>query len=322
MSRYNEADLSRLTRICIGERGSKVAVGLLAGIPEAPCSFADLWDSLPDILGAASLRALARAIVTARAKGRPVIWMFGAHAIKVGLGPILNHFIEEDLATLLAVNGAFTIHDAELALWGKTSEEVAAELHAGRFGMAQETAAFINTATARCAEEPLGLGEAIGQALAERAVEQVIPSVLGTCHGRGIPVTVHLAIGTDITHQHPEFSGAAAGAGSARDFRILAAHLDEVAGAVVVNVGSAVILPEVFLKALSVAINLGARVDGLVTATFDFQRHYRPMENVIRRPVPQDGQGHYIVGHHEILLPPLLQGLLLERGRLGASAAG
>lgn len=319
MSRHPEADLRRLTRTNIDARASKVAEGMLASVPDPPCSFGDFWDSLPDLLGAASLRSLARAIVTARAAGRPVVWMCGAHVIKVGLGPLLNRLIAEDLITLLAVNGAFTIHDAELALWGKTSEDVAAELHAGRFGMVQETAAFLNGATARCAEESLGLGEAIGSALAARGGDQVTPSVLSTCHAAGIPATVHLAIGTDITHQHPEFSGGAAGAGSARDFRILAAHLAALAGAVVVNVGSAVILPEVFLKAVSVAINLGARADGLITATLDFQRHYRPMENVVRRPVPESGQGYYIVGHHEILLPLLLQGLLLERGRVGAT---
>lgn len=315
MGRYEEIDLRGLKRIGIGDRQSGVKRGMLARPPEEPDSFTGFWDGMPETLAAADLRALARAIVAARRRGRPVIWMLGAHVIKVGLGPLLIRLLREDLVTLVAVNGAFTIHDAELALWGKTSEDVAKELHMGRFGMVRETAELINGAALQGAQRGEGLGEAIGRCLVERCGEWVTESVVGACYQSRIPVTVHVAVGTDITHQHPEFSGEATGECSARDFRILAGHLKQLEGAVVVNVGSAVILPEVFLKALSVVINLGSSSKGLVTATLDFNRHYRPLLNVVQRPQRGQGRGYYLVGHHEILLPLLLQGILCERIR-------
>lgn len=317
MGRYPEIDVDKIRRISMSSRQSKITPGMFVKLPPNPASFADFWDGLPDVLAGRDLRALARAIAEARRQGRPVIWMMGAHVVKVGLGPLLIDLMKRDLLTLLAVNGAFAIHDAELALWGHTSEEVADELHQGRFGMVRETSDVINSAAREAADEDLGLGEAIGRALAGRGAAGAGKSILGTCYERGLPTTVHVAIGTDIVHQHPEFSGAATGAASARDFRIFAAHLMEMAGAVVVNVGSAVVMPEVFLKAFSMARNLGASPEGLVTATLDFQRHYRPLNNVVQRPHPGERQGHYIVGHHEIMLPMLYQGILLERDRLG-----
>jgi len=315
MSRYPEADLTRLQRTHIAQRRSKVDAARSARPAQTPESFDAFWDGLPDLLAARDLRSLARAIVAARAQERPVVWMFGAHVIKVGLAPLLRQLIDADLATCFAVNGAFAIHDAELALWGETSEDVAAELHRGRFGMVAETTQFLNAATREAAERDEGLGEAVGRNLVASGAPGSPLAVLGHCYARAVPATVHVAIGTDITHQHPEFSGAAAGAASARDFRILAAHLGALQGAVVLNVGSAVVMPEVFLKACSVAINLGAEPTGLVTATLDFTRHYRPSENVVRRPPGAGGTGHYLVGHHEILLPLLVQGVLLERRR-------
>lgn len=322
MSRYEEADLRRIATEGVAARRSKVSAESLARVADDPGSFAQLWDGLPPYLASRDLHALARAVAGARANGRPVVWMLGAHTIKVGLGPILLSLVREKLATLLAVNGAFAIHDLELALWGRTSEEVEAGLHEGRFGMARETAAVLNAAAVEGARREEGLGEAIGRALAERRPEWRAESVLGACFEAGVPVTVHVAIGTDIVHQHPDFSGAATGECSARDFRILAGHLREMAGAVVVNVGSAVILPEVFLKAFSVAANLGARSEGLVTATLDFVRHYRPLRNVVQRPPGPKGAGYYIVGHHEIMLPLLYQGIRLESLRLAEGTAG
>jgi hypothetical protein len=318
MSRYPEADLRRVRTTPVSERVSKVRAESLARPASDPASFAGLWDGLPPYLAADDLRALARAIVGARARRRPVVWMFGAHVVKVGLSPVVLALAREDLATLIAVNGAFAIHDAELALWGRTSEEVEAGLHAGTFGMARETAEVVNGAAVEGARLGEGLGEAIGRALAARRAAWCTESVLGVCHEAGLPVTVHAAIGTDIVHQHPGFSGAAVGECSARDFRILAAHLSEMAGGVVVNVGSAVILPEVFLKAFSVAVNLGASSEGLVTASLDFVRQYRSQRNVVERPPGPGGRGYSIVGHHEILLPMLHQGLRLERSRLAA----
>lgn len=316
MSRYEEADLRRLATEAVAGRHSKVSAASLARPAADPGSFAQLWDGLPPHLAAEDLRALARAIAGAKVRGRPIVWMCGAHVIKVGLGPILLSLVREGWATLLAVNGAFAIHDLELALWGWTSEEVEAGLRQGRFGMVRETAAVLNAAASEGARRGEGLGEAIGRALAERRSEWHAESVLGAGFEAGIPMTVHVAIGTDIVHQHPDFSGAATGECSARDFRILAGHLKEMAGAVVVNVGSAVVLPEVFLKAFSVAANLGARSEGLVTATLDFVKHYRPLRNVVQRPPGPDGAGYFIVGHHEIMLPLLYQGIRLESLRL------
>jgi len=322
VSRYEEADLRRVATEGVARRRSKVSAESLVRPAADVESFAQLWDGLPSYLAARDLRSLARAIARARAGSRPIVWMLGAHTIKVGLGPILLCLVRERLATLLAVNGAFAIHDLELALWGHTSEEVEAGLHQGRFGMARETAAVLNAAAAEGARRGEGLGEAIGRALVERRSEWRAESVLGGCYEAGVPVTVHVAIGTDIVHQHPDFSGAATGEGSACDFRILAGHLKGMAGAVVVNVGSAVILPEVFLKAFSVAANLGARSEGLVTATLDFVRQYRPLRNVVERPPGPEGAGYYIVGHHEIMLPLLFQGIRLECQRLGDGTAG
>lgn len=319
MGRYPEADLHRLRRTSIEQRASLVGAPSLARPPADPGSFEQFWDGLPDLLAARELKLLVRAILAARRDGRPVVWMFGAHVVKTGLVPLLIRLLDEDLATLCAVNGAFAIHEAELALWGETSEAVADALPSGRFGMARETAAFVNGASLEAAERGEGLGEALGRLLLARREAWRIPSFLGACYERGIPATVHVAIGTDIVHQHPDFSGEATGAASARDFRILAAHLQDLAGAVVLNVGSAVLLPEVFLKACSVAINLGASSERLVTATLDFAVNYRCAENVVRRPPGPGGRGCYILGHHELLLPLLFQGLLLERDRATSS---
>jgi len=319
MGRHREADLSRLTRTSIRERASKVDVAAQARPPARPDSFADLWDGLPDLLAGRDLRSVAVAIVRAQAAGRPVVWMFGAHVVKAGLAPLVVRLVREDLATLIAVNGAFAIHDA---LWGATSEEVGSELPRGRFGMARETARLLAQAAEEGVQRKEGLGEALGRLLAARRPEWKSESILGVCHEAGLPVTVHVALGTDIVHQHPEFSGAATGETSARDFRILAGHLADLREAVVVNVGSAVVLPEVFLKACSVAINLGASPEGLITANFDFLMQYRPLQNVVRRPPGAGGAGYALVGHHELLLPLLFQGLLLERGRLQAAAQG
>ncbi len=315
MGRYEEIDLGRVSPISVGDRRSKVAPGQLAAPPQEPDSFAAFWDGLPDVLGAAELRGLARAIVRARTAHKPVVWMCGAHVVKVGLGPVLIRLLREDLATLLAVNGAFAIHDLELALWGATSEEVAEELHRGRFGMARETAALLNGAVVEGARRGEGFGEAVGRTLLARREAWRTESVVGTGYELGIPVTVHVAVGADIIHQHPDFDPGAAGATSGRDFRILAAHLRDLDGAVVINVGSAVVLPEVFLKALSVAVNLGESCRGLRTATLDFQRQYRAQVNVVERPALAGGHGAYLTGHHELLLPLLYQGIMVERRR-------
>lgn len=316
MGRYPEIDLTQITPVSVEERHSLVEKGTLADPPCDPESFSQFWDGMPGALAANDLRALAKAIVYARAHGRPVVWMMGAHVVKVGLGPLVINLLTNDFATLFAVNGAYTIHDTELALFGKTSEDVGEELHQGRFGMGRETARFINEAVSAGVSRDEGFGEAVGRALVARKPDWLTPSIVGSCYEREIPLTVHVAVGCDIVHQHPEFSGADAGETSARDFRILTGHLRDLTGAVVINVGSAVILPEVFLKAFSVVTNLGATSEGLVTATFDFNKHYRPMLNVVQRPQGKRNNGYYIIGHHELMLPLLYQGLLLEKKRL------
>ena len=311
MSRYPEADLGRVRTTAIGRRKSLVVDASLYRPPTRLGSFEAFWQSMPQSLGAADLRAVVGAVLASRGRGRPVIALCGAHVLKTGMGPGLIALVDKGLLTGLGFNGAGTVHDVELALWGRTSEDVTAELQTGRFGMARETAKFLNAAAREAARAGEGLGEALGRLLIAERRDAVRRSVLAAAYRRGVPVTVHVAIGTDIHHQHPDFDGAATGESSARDFRILAASLLEIRGGTVLVFGSAVILPEVFLKAYSVACNLGAKRDGMVTAVFDFIRHYRPMENVVRRPTQGTGKGYYLVGQHEILLPIFFHACLL-----------
>jgi hypothetical protein len=326
MSRYPEIDLSRVRTYPIGKRRSLVrAEGFLRPANDAG-SFTEFWDSLPDVLAAAELRELVSRVRGARERGAGVLVMAGGHVLKTGLGPGLVRLMEDGWVTALALNGAGTIHDLEIAFFGTTSEDVAAELPRGRFGMARETSAMLNQWTTEAATRGEGLGEGLGRAyLAQASSEGSSRSVLASAYRLGIPATVHLAIGADINHQHAGFDGAAAGEASARDFRILCSQVERLADGAALNLGSAVVLPEVFLKALSVCTNLGTRFRNLTTAVFDFQKHYRPAENVIRRPALQGGRGFYLVGHHEIMLPLFFQALRLEgppghRGRQGRPA--
>jgi hypothetical protein len=310
MGRYAEVDLGRVRSVSM--RGSRRLVGsaLLYHPPARLEGFRAFWDSLPPVLGAADLKAVVAAILRSRAAGRPVIALCGAHVLKTGMGPGLIRMLDRGLLTGIAFNGAGAIHDAELGIWGRTSEEVATELHTGRFGMSRETAAFVNGAAAAARAGREGFGEALGRLLLQTRRGIAERSVLAAAYRRGVPVTVHVAIGTDIVHQHADFDGAAAGEASARDFRILTAQVLDIAGGTVLNLGSAVILPEVFLKSFSIARNLGAPTGGLTTAAFDFIRHYRPQENIVRRPTMKGGKGYYLVGQHEILLPLLFHACL------------
>lgn len=304
------ADLARVRTVPLSERVNKVHGDAFALPPGEDRTFRAFLDSLPRILQATSLRAIARAIVNAVRAERAVLWMIGGHVIKTGLAPLLIRMLERRAATLIAMNGSAAIHDFEVARWGATSEDVEAGLAAGTFGMWEETGLEFNTAVVAGCGAGAGLGEALGSAL-ERAPELAAPgrSVLLAARRLRVPVTVHAAIGADITYQHPSVDGAAIGACSMVDFRRLAAHaveLDE--GGVVLNVGSAVIMPEVFLKALTVARNLNdGRPRRFVAADFDMIRHYRPRVNVVERPTRTgDGVGYQITGHHEILIPLLV----------------
>lgn len=314
MSRYEEADLSRLRTYPVEQRESKVSRGQLYHPPGDLESFADFWDSLPDLLAARELKDLVERMHQARSNGAGRVLLAGAHVIKTGLAPGLVRLMEEGWITAVALNGAGAIHDLEFAFFGRTSEDVAAQLPEGRFGMAEETSGWLNAWTSEAARRGEGLGEGLGRAFLEAKAPHAEASLLASAYRLRIPLTVHLSIGTDINQQHPGFDGAAAGETSARDFRILAHSMASLEQGVAINVGSAVLLPEVFLKAISVAINLGARYHDLTTAVFDFQRHYRPLQNVVDRPTRTGGRGYYLVGHHEILIPLFVHALLRRGG--------
>lgn len=296
------------------KRHSKVRLSDLAAPWKRGKSFSTFYSRLPNILAVKTLRAVTRAIVKAHRRHRPVIAGIGAHVIKVGLAPIITDLMERRIITAVAMNGAGIIHDFELALMGHTSEEVDAEIDEGRFGMAEETGRILNEAITRGAKDGYGLGETIGRYMNQTADQfpNLAVSILSAGARLGIPVTVHVAVGTDIIHMHPSADGAAIGATSLLDFRRLAAVVAGMEGGVYLNVGSAVILPEVFLKTLSLGRNLGNAIADITTVNMDFLSHYRPQTNVVRRPTQKGGQGYSLTGHHEIMLPLLAAAVLEE----------
>ncbi len=302
MSRFKPLDLTRIRTTSLSSRPSKVGLDMFGKPHQAGGSFASFLDGLPNVLGAADLRELAARWAAAVREGRTCILAMGAHPIKVGLSPVIIDLMECGAISLLALNGAGIIHDAELALAGHTSEDVEAVLGSGDFGMAEETSRFLNAAIRRARAEGLGLGEAVGQALLAEAPHAPL-SLLAQAARLGVPATVHVAIGTDTVHIHPEADGAAIGEASLRDFRQFAAAVATLEGGLYLNLGSAVILPEVFLKALTLARNLGHRVEAFCAANMDFRAHYRPLTNVVRRPTAAGGKGLNLIGHHEIMLP-------------------
>ena len=312
MGRHPEADFSRLTVGSVADRPTRVRVEDFAR-PLDPAAARAVIAALPDQLAAKSLRESVAAVAAARRSGRPVIAMIGGHVVKTGVSPCLIALIERGVITHLAMNGAAAIHDAEIAMFGRTSEDVEAQLHAGKFGMVDETGDFLNRAMAEAQGRGEGLGEGYGRALAEAKAPHAAASLLVAAWTRGVPATVHVAIGTDTLHHHPGCDGAALGTTSMRDFRIFAATLAEARGAVALNFGSAVVMPEVFLKALSVARNLGADLAGLTTVNFDQIQHYRPRVNVVERPTrAAGGRGYALTGHHEILVPLFAAAVLAE----------
>ncbi|MEE3328983.1 MAG: hypothetical protein VX252_16705 [Myxococcota bacterium] len=308
--RRRTLDRNRLKTQSIRRRPSKVGVRDEARPVEPGSLFSDFVESLPDVLGAADLRAVIDAWAAAWTRDKTVIWGFGAHLIKVGLAPVVVDLMERGAISALMANGAVCVHDLELAMVGKTSEDVGPALETGDFGMARETAEQLNEAVIVGSEQGLGMGEAVGRAILDGRYPHSGRSVLASAVRLGIPVTIHTAIGTDIHHMHPSADGAALGATSYRDFETLAALVSSLQGGVLFNVGSAVILPEVFLKALSIARNLGHRVDRFTTVDLDFVRQYRPRVNVIERPTAGGGRGISLVGHHELMVPLLAAGVI------------
>jgi hypothetical protein len=306
MAKFKRADLSKIKTISIKNRKSKVTLKDFAEPFDAlRGSFASFVDSLPRILVADDLRRVVDDVITSRRKNKPVILMMGAHVVKVGLSPVIIDLLKRKILTAVAMNSAAAIHDVETAMWGKTSEDVAEHMMDGRFGMARETAEFINRALSDAfRESDMGYGEAVGRKLLAMDAPNVSVSLLATCHVLNIPVTVHAAIGTDTINQQPSMDGAATGEMTFRDFRAFCEVCKGlIGGGVVINAGSAVIMPEVFLKALTVARNLGARARGFTTAVFDMNVHYRPTVNVQLRPTQDGGRGYYFTGHHEIMIP-------------------
>jgi hypothetical protein len=307
MTKFKRADLSRVRTITIKNRKSKVTPRDFADpFDERKDSFRQFVDSLPDILQAEALKRLVSDVLSARRRKKPVVLMMGAHVIKVGLAPVLIDLLRRKMITAVAMNSAAAIHDVETAMWGQTSEDVAVNLLDGRFGMARETGELINGTLREAARNgDLGYGEALGRRLLELRAPHADVSLLCTCYSLGVPLTVHAAIGTDIIHQQPTMDGAATGELTFRDFRSFCETCKGLSRGVVISVGSAVIMPEVFLKALTVARNLGAAARGFTTAVFDMNVHYRPTMNVQIRPTQNGGRGFYFAGHHEIMIPLL-----------------
>ena len=298
----------------LGSRKSKVSVAEFVKATPPNASLAQFLDSLPKILAAKDLRELLTAIHAARRARKAVLWGIGGHVIKTGLGPVLCDLMRRGFVSGIAMNGAALIHDFEIALSGQTSEDVEAGLGEGKFGMAAETGFFLNQIAGTAAFSGVGYGEAAGKFLAAQShrirPQNAAASVLHNAYQLKIPVTVHLAIGTDIPHMHPAADGAALGAASHHDFRLFCSLVKAMhPGGVYLNWGSAVLLPEVFLKAVSVVRNLGIPLRPITTANFDFIQHYRPLQNVVKRPTapakgrPSDSKGYAITGHHELLLP-------------------
>jgi hypothetical protein len=312
-SRYEQIDLTNIKTYSIGSRTSKVVADSFAVPYQKGASLEQFLADLPDILIGKDFRALVESIAQAFQSKKQIIAMMGAHVIKCGLSPIIIQLMERGVIKCLALNGAGIIHDSEIANWGTTSEDVAEALNDGSFGMVQETADFINSALESGQKLKLGLGEAIGKKISESGSPHKNFSVIACGYERKIPITVHVAIGTDILHQHPGTSGSILGELSHRDFKIFCAQAARLTqGSVVLNFGSAVILPEVFLKALTVARNLGHPAHGFITANFDMIRHYRAQVNVVNRPTQTGGTGYHFTGHHEIMIP-LLAAAIIEK---------
>jgi deoxyhypusine synthase len=308
MSKFRQVNLAGIKTISIRNRKSKVSPKDFGrAINPTKARVSEFVDSLPRILAANELRELVRDIERSRRRKKPVILMMGAHVVKVGLSPLIIDMISRGIITHVAMNSAASLHDVETAMWGQTSEDVAVNIMDGRFGMSRETGEFINLELARaCQETTDGYGEALAKKIIASKAPYRSVSILAACYDFNVPVTVHAAIGTDIIHQQPTMDGGVTGEMSFRDFKILANSVKDLKGCgVVLNVGSAVILPEVFLKALTVARNLGHKAQGFSTANFDMIRQYRPQVNVVERPTRGYGKGYAFTGHHEIMIPLL-----------------
>lgn len=310
--KFKPLDFAKVRTYPVTKRFSKVEASLLGKKIKKGSTLRAFIRGLPDILAAQNLKAIARKIADCQRKNRTVLLGMGAHPIKVGLSPLIIDFMERGVIHAIALNGAGVIHDFELAYMGETSEDVAATLKDGSFGMGEETGAFINQAIIDGAQKKIGVGAAVGAAIVKNRLPHRKLSILATAARLGIPVTSHIAIGTDIIHMHPKADGRALGDCSLRDFRTLTSVVATLRHGVYLNFGSAVVLPEVFLKAVSLARNLGNPVDNLTTVNLDFLQHYRPLTNVVNRPTMGSGKGYQLTGHMEIMVPLLFAAVLEE----------
>jgi Deoxyhypusine synthase len=308
---YREFDLSGVRTYPLKSRKNKARVEDFATPYQPGSGVPGLLASLPTALAAGDFKAVIHAVLEARRRDAAIIWGVGAHVLKTGLSPIVIDLMERGFVSALATNGAGIIHDFEIALAGATSEDVDEALGPGRFGMAEETATLLNRAIVDGVKGGMGMGQSVARFLAEHNPQYARHSIAASAWRLGIPLTAHVALGTDIIHMHPLASGAAIGEGSLRDFRYFTFAVAKLAGGVYINCGSAVILPEVFLKAIALARNHGEDLTGLTTVNVDFLRHYRPMTNVVSRPTAGIGRGYALTGHHELLLP-LLAAALIE----------
>ena len=314
MSR-DEIDLSRVRTVPLDERPSMVDQTLFGKPVGAGGTIAAFLENLPDVLAARDFREAARSLASRHRAGGRILLGMGAHPIKVGLSPLIAGLLDRGIVSALALNGGGIIHDFEIARVGRTSEDVAAQLDDGLFGMSDETGRFLNEAAVEGARDGLGLGEAVGRKILADGLPNADASLLARASRHAVPATVHVALGTDVVHMHPSADGAAIGETSLRDFRILAGVVSHLEGGAYVNLGSAVVLPEVFLKALNLARNTGCIVDDLLTIDLDFLRQYRALTNVVSRPTARGGRGIHLTGHHEILFPLLCAALDEELAR-------
>ncbi len=311
MKHYKPVSLKKVKTYPLATRKSKAEIEHGASPYEKGSSFKVFMEGLPSFLAVSDMNAVILAAVEARRGGRPVVLGMGAHPVKVGLSPVIVDLMRRGIITTIATNGACIIHDFELSLLGKTSEDVGSELCTGRFGMARETGKELNEAIRKGVRKGYGIGRSVGEYIFKSRNRFKEKSLFAEGFRLGIPMTVHIAVGTDIIHMHPGADGAMIGEGSLRDFRLLASVIADLEGGVYINLGSAVIMPEVFLKTLAVARNLGHKVEDITTVNMDFIQHYRPRENVLCRPTLMKGRSYSLTGHHEIMFP-LLAAAIIE----------
>lgn len=311
-SKWDPLDFGAIQTYSLRETAKTVDIACFATAPHPKSSFREFLRTFPDLLAGKVFRDVVNAVVTAASNGKTVILGMGAHPIKVGLGPVIIDLMERGVVGAVAMNGAGVIHDVEIAMAGKTSEAVEENLEDGRFGATRETAEFINSALAIGQPHGWGMGASIGRAMATTELPHREVSLCSAAHRLNVPLTVHVAIGTDVVHIHPSTDGAVLGEATYRDFRLFASLVSSLEGGVYINLGSAVIMPEIFLKALSAARNLGYVVNDFVTVNMDFIQHYRPVHNVVRRPTAKGGRGYSLTGHHELMVPLLAAAVLDE----------